>query len=207
MVTGVATSECNCEECVCGLNDSPEFFSPERAEYTYAMPKGDRYHYFLMPEFRFNCHGTILNWTILVAYNNIAEGTGLTRIHLWRPHNGGYRPISSVSFQLDTESESNVDYIPSDESISFYKFSRTENWTFQPGDILGLYVHIDGAFKRLFVTYHNYSMDTDFDQYAVDMYYYKRQNAANTDTIFSLSAKDAIIPSVVPHIYFHSIYG
>ena len=179
----------------------------------YAEPKEDVYHYFLMPEFRFNCHGKILNWTILVAYNNTVETLtriGITRIHLWRPYNGRYQLNTSVSFQLNTptESESNVDYVPSEENTSFYKFSKTENLTFQPGDILGLHVHEEGGLsKPLIVTYHNYSMDTDSDQNAVDMYHYKAGPAMSGTTTFSLSSEETIIPSVVPHIYFHSIYG
>ena len=198
---------------ISGLREEPSFTMVE-ADYL-PFDKGTTYQV-ILPGFKFNCYGSVTNWSALVVFENTTSSAA-HEIHfqIWRPNGTGRYMLAGFHRIIQISPQSNS--VTTNDGLVFYNITnKVENQHggvkplyFQPGDVLGVYISHNSFFRRpLYMTYHRAGGDTHNDL-AMDMFYSKilpngqwSQQPCQTN---ECSGNAIMLRSVIPNIYFN--YG
>ena len=167
----------------------------------------------IVPQMKFDCHGYITGWSALTWLNsNDAAIEHLSHdiiFQLWRPsvtESGVYTFIGSQ--KLDFSSSNLRSGLSVIDGLQFFNFTDQaggEMLTFQPGDVIGWYIHtlVQSTEQPLSVVYRTPANDPNSQP--VDMY---RVVITDTDAIDTpppcdialCSSQATLISSVIPYV-------
>ena len=172
----------------------------------------------IVPDMRFDCHGYISGWSALtwLNSNNVAIDNlnHVITFQLWRPSPSDGRVYTFVGSQrLDFIGASLRAGLTVVNGTQFFRFtsdsaeSDDERLYFQPGDVVGWYIHtlVQSTERPLTIVYRDLSRSGDPSLQPVDMYtaVVPDTSKANTPPPCELSlcsGQFTRISSVIPYV-------
>ena len=190
-------------------------FVLEDVEVDYLVPNASHSfgHLVIVPEMRFECHGYITGWSALTQLDSTeAVLDNLNHditFQLWRPSargSGIYEIVWSktLGFISDTLRAG----LFTENGIQFFNFtSNDERLYFQPGDVIGWYIHtlVQSTERPLTIVYRQPSSSNRPGLQPVDMYTAMIEDTRRADTpppceVSLCSGRLTVIPSVIPYV-------
>ena len=206
------------QECSHEAFPSTEQFLLEDCNTNYLVPNANARvgHLVIVPEMKFNCNGTITGWSALAQFSS-NEGAINQLFHditfqLWRPSaedSSIYTFIGSQMVKFVAQDiRDNLVIVNDTQYLNFTSPpSSGEMLTFQPGDVVGWYIHrvVTSIERPLTVVYRSSSSTDDPSLQPVDMYVtlITDTNKAATPPpceVSLCSDQLSVIPSVIPYV-------
>ena len=168
----------------------------------------------IVPQLKFDCHGTITSWHALTNFNTVDAALDVLRhditFQLWRPSAKDNRLYSFVGsniarfFGNDIRTGRTI----LEDGTQFSNLTSTppaqERLQFQPGDVIGWYIHtaVQATDQPLSIIYRHVTSD---DENAVDMFSTVISDSNHADSlppcdVAVCSTNTTLIPSVIPYI-------
>ena len=173
----------------------------------------------IVPDMRFDCHGYISGWSALTQLNsNEAAVDNLNHVitfQLWRPSPSDDRVYTFVGSQrLDFVGASLRAGLTVVNGTQFFRFtsaeSEDERLYFQPGDVVGWYIHtlVQSTERPLTIVYRDLSSSSeaiDPSLQSVDMYSAVVADTSKADTpppceLSLCSGQFTRISSIIPYV-------
>ena len=170
----------------------------------------------IVPGMRFNCYGTITGWSALTQFksneNAIDQLFHDITFQLWRPSAGDsgiYTFVGSQTVYFVAQSlRDNLIVVNGTQYLNFTSApSSDERLTFQPGDIVGWYIHrvLSSTDRPLTVVYRSSSSTDDPSLQPVNMYVTTINDTEKAATpppceLSLCSDQLSVIPSVIPYV-------
>ena len=173
---------------------------------------------FIAPQLKFNCHGSISSWHALTTFNTADTALDVLfhdiTFQLWRPSAEDNRLYSFIGSNI---AKYNGNEIRARRTIldgrQFFNLTSTpsaqDRLQFQPGDVVGWYIHttVQAIDQPLTIIYRHATSD---DENAVDLFSTVISDVDYATTPPSCdmavcSTNTTHIPSVIPYITFE--YG
>ena len=198
---------------ISGLREEPSF-TMEDADY---LPfDKDAAYQIILPGFKFNCYGSVTNWSALVVFENTtSRATHEIHFQIWRPNGTGRYMLAGFHRIIPPSPQSNS--VTTNDELLFYNITNKverihggpKPLYFQPGDVLGVYIsHSSFNQKPLYMTYYTAGGDLHSDL-VMDMFYTKLSPSGQKTELPCLTSECSentkILRSVIPNIYFN--YG
>ena len=200
----------------CGIENFPrreQFLLNEAIDYQ--LPNGTVSigHLFIAPQLKFDCHGTITSWHALTYFNTVDAALDSLfhdiTFQLWRPSTEDNRVYSFIGSNIV---KFNGDAIRTGRTVledgtQFFNLTSTpsaqERLQFQPGDIIGWYIHtgVQATDQPLSIVYRHVTSDGN----AVDMFNTVITDSSHAPTpppcdVAVCSTNTTLISSVIPYI-------
>ena len=199
---------------ISGLREEPSF-TMEDADYL-PFDKLTAYQV-ILPGFKFNCYGSVTNWSALVVFENTtSRATHDIHFQILRPNGTGRYTLAG--FHRITQVSSQLNSVATNDGLVFYNITNKveiilggdKPLYFQPGDVLGVYISHSSPFERPFyMTYHTAAGDTTHSDLVMDMFYTKISPSGHRSQLpcqtSECSENTVVLRSVIPNIYFN--YG
>ena len=173
-------------------------------------------HLVIVPEMRFNCHGYITSWSGLVQFASNNEAINHLdhdiTFQVWRPsaeNSGIYTFVGSQI--IDFISQTLRDNLVVIDDVQYINFTSPqprepgERLVFQPGDVVGWYIHTLFRTTQVPLTVVYSSSSDSSGSNPVDMYTTMITDTAKADTpppceLSFCSDQFTLIPSVIPYV-------
>ena len=147
------SSPLNCQQ-ECGIENFPrreQFLLNEAIDYQSPNTSVFIGYLVIVPQLKFDCHGSITSWHALTNFNTVDAALDVLRhditFQLWRPSAGDNRLYSFVGsniarfFGNDIRTGRTI----LEDGTQFSNLTSTppaqERLQFQPGDVIGWYIH------------------------------------------------------------------
>ena len=189
------------------LNEDIDFQSPNTAVFVGYL--------FIAPQLKFDCHGSITSWHALTNFNTVDAALDVLfhdiTFMLWRPSAEDNRLYSFIGSNIAkfNGNEIRAGRTILEDGTQFSNLTSTpstqERLQFQPGDIIGWYIHTTvQAFEQpLSIVYRHTTSDDE--NYAVNLFSTVISDSDHAATpppcdLAICSANTTLIPSVIPYI-------
>ena len=182
----------------------------------FQLPNGDLSigYLFIAPQLKFDCHGTITRWHALTNFNT--EDAALDVLfhyitfQLWRPSaedNRVYYSFIGSNIAQFAGSEIRAGRTILEDGTQFSNLTSTppaqERLQFQPGDVIGWYIHtlFQATSQPLSIVYRHATSDDN----SVDLFSTVISDSSHAATpppcdMAVCSTNTTLIPSVIPYI-------
>ena len=173
-------------------------------------------HLVIVSQMRFTCHGYITGWSALTQFESSERGIDNLNhditFQLWRPSSTDssiYTFVGSETIEfVGTSLRDNLILLNGTQYLNFTSAqSSGERLTFQPGDVVGWYIHrtVQSTDIPLRVVYRpsfNAGNPTvrPVDMYVMEIADTRRSNTPPPCELSLSSDKLTIIPSVIPYV-------
>ena len=170
----------------------------------------------IVPGMRFNCNGTITGWSALARFSSNEDAINQLfhdiTFQLWRPSAGDssiYSFVGSKTVVFVAQGiRDNLVIVNGTQYLNFTSSpSSGEMLTFQPGDVVGWYIHsvAQSIERALTVVYRSSSSTDDPSLLPVDMYVKLINDTEKAATpppceVSLCSDQLTLIPSVIPYV-------
>ena len=208
----------NCQQ-ECGIKNFPhreQFLLTDHEAIDYQLPNISVFigYLVIVPQLKFDCYGTITNWHALTYFN--AGEAALNALHhditfqLWRPSAEDNRVYSFIGSNIARfrGNEIRAGRTILEDGTQFFNLTSTpptqERFQFQPGDVIGWYIHtaVQATELPLSIVYRHATSD---DENVVDLFstVISDLNYAATPPpcdVAVCSINTTLVPSVIPYI-------
>ena len=168
----------------------------------------------IIPQLKFGCHGTITSWHALTNFNTVDAALDVLRhditFMLWRPNVEDSRVYSFIGSSIAQfiGNDIRAGRTILDDGTQLFNLTSTppaqERLQFQPGDVIGWYIHtlVQAIELPLSIVYSHATSD---DENAVDMFSTVISDSDLAATpppcdVAVCSTNTTLIPSVMPYI-------
>ena len=200
----------------CGIENFPrreQFLLNEAIDFQPPNTAVSVGYLFIAPQLKFDCHGTITTWHALTYFNTEEDALGILfhdiTFQLWRPSTEDSRVYSFVGSNIAKfiGNEIRAGYTILDDDTQFSNLTSTppaqERLQFQPGDVIGWYIHtgVQATDQPLSIVYRHATSDDN----AVDLFSMMISDVDYATTsppcdLAVCSINTTLIPSVIPYI-------